>query len=209
MKQFIEFVPVVLFVAVYFTTKDIYLSTAMLMAGIFLQVAYEYFTTGKVEKKTQIIFAIAMLFGGATLLFRNEVFIQWKPTIVNWLFAVALWGSLLFVKTNLLKKMIGEQLSMPDKAWKHLNNGWALGFFIAGVLNLVVAYNFSLDFWVSYKLFGGMGLTIFYMVCTVLYLMKGGYLSEAGDPDASSAAALGPNDTDTAKPAFSKDITDN
>ena len=209
MKQFIEFVPVVLFVAVYFTTKDIYLSTAVLMAGIFLQVAYEYFTTGKVEKKTQIIFAIAMLFGGATLLFRNEVFIQWKPTIVNWLFAVALWGSLVFVKTNLLKKMIGEQLSMPDKAWKHLNNGWALGFFIAGVLNLVVAYNFSLDFWVSYKLFGGMGLTIFYMACTVLYLMKGGYLSEAGDPKAPEATAPGPNDTDTAKPAFSKDVNDN
>ena len=198
MKQFIEFIPVVLFVGVYFTTKDIYLSTGVLMAGIFLQVVYEYFTTGKVEKKTQAIFAIAVIFGGATLIFRNEVFIQWKPTIVNWLFAAALWGSLIIVKTNLLKKMIGEQLDMPDVAWRHLNNGWALGFFIAGVLNLVVAYNFSLDFWVSYKLFGGMGLTIFYMVCTVIYLMKGGYLNEA--------PAVG--EANSAKPAFSKDATD-
>lgn len=207
MKQFIEFIPVVLFVGVYYTTKDIYLSTGVLMAGIFLQVVYEYFTTGKIEKKTQIIFAIAMLFGGATLLFRNEVFIQWKPTIVNWLFAAALWGSLLVLKTNLLKKMIGEQLAMPDQAWKHLNNGWALGFVIAGVLNLVVAYNFSLDFWVSYKLFGGMGLTIFYMACTVLYLMKGGYLSEA--PAVGPATgALAAEDADKAKPAFSKDLPD-
>ncbi len=198
MKQFIEFVPVVLFVGVYFTTKDIYLSTGVLMAGIFLQVAYEYFTTGTVEKKTQAIFAIAMLFGGATLLFRNEVFIQWKPTIVNWLFAAALWGSLVLVKTNLLKKMMGAQLDMPDTAWRHLNHGWALGFFIAGVLRLVVAYNFSLDFWVSYKLFGGMGLTIFYMVCTVVYLIKGGYLAE---PQAA-------NDASNASPAFSKDATD-
>ena len=96
MKQFIEFIPVVLFVGVYYTTKDIYLSTGVLMAGIFLQVAYEYFTTGTVEKKTQAIFAIAMLFGGATLLFRNEVFIQWKPTIVNWLFAAVHSGEALY-----------------------------------------------------------------------------------------------------------------
>ena len=94
--------------------------------------------------------------------------------------------------------MIGEQLQMPDDAWRNLNHGWALGFFVAGVLNLVVAYNFSLDFWVSYKLFGGMGLTIFYMVCTVIYLMKGGYLAES-PPN---------NDTSKINPAFSKDAPD-
>ncbi len=196
MKQFIEFIPVALFVGVYFTTKDIYLSTGVLMAGMLVQVAFEYFTTGTVEKKTLVIFAIAMIFGGATLLFRNEVFIQWKPTIVNWLFAVTLWGSAVLVKTNLLKKMIGQQVKMPDNAWRNLNHGWALGFFIAGALNLVVAYNFSLDFWVSYKLFGGMGLTIFYMVCTMVYLVKGGYLSEPEKTkDASGGAAPFSKDT--------------
>ena len=137
MKQFIEFIPVALFVGVYFTTKDIYLSTGVLMAGMLLQVAYEYFTSGAVEKKTWVIFAIAMIFGGATLLFRNEVFIQWKPTIVNWLFAITLWGSLALVKTNLLKKMMGKQLNMPDIAWRNINHGWALGFFIAGALSII------------------------------------------------------------------------
>jgi intracellular septation protein len=198
MKQFIEFIPVALFVGVYFTTKDIYLSTGVLMAGMLLQVAYEYFTSGTVEKKTWVIFAIAMIFGGATLLFRNEVFIQWKPTIVNWLFAITLWGSLALVKTNLLKKMMGKQLNMPDIAWRNINHGWALGFFIAGALNLVVAYNFSLDFWVTYKLFGGLALTISYMICTMVYLVKGGYLVE------SKTAEDAPKATKT----FSKDAAD-
>ena len=198
MKQFIEFIPVALFVGVYFTTKDIYLSTGVLMAGMLLQVAYEYFTSGTVEKKTWVIFAIAMIFGGATLLFRNEVFIQWKPTIVNWLFAITLWGSLALVKTNLLKKMMGKQLNMPDIAWRNINHGWALGFFIAGALNLVVAYNFSLDFWVTYKLFGGLALTISYMICTMVYLVKGGYLVEL------KTAEDAPKTTKT----FSKDAAD-
>ena len=198
MKQFIEFIPVALFVGVYFTTKDIYLSTGVLMAGMLLQVAYEYFTSGTVEKKTWVIFAIAMIFGGATLLFRNEVFIQWKPTIVNWLFAITLWGSLALVKTNLLKKMMGKQLNMPDIAWRNINHGWALGFFIAGALNLVVAYNFSLDFWVTYKLFGGLALTISYMICTMVYLVKGSYLVEP------KTAEDAPKTTKT----FSKDAAD-
>jgi len=198
MKQFIEFIPVALFVGVYFTTKDIYLSTGVLMAGMLLQVAYEYFTSGTVEKKTWVIFAIAMIFGGATLLFRNEVFIQWKPTIVNWLFAITLWGSLALVKINLLKKMMGKQLNMPDIAWRNINNGWALGFFIAGALNLVVAYNFSLDFWVTYKLFGGLALTISYMICTMVYLVKGGYLVEPKTAE----------DAPKATKTFSKDAAD-
>ena len=198
MKQFIEFIPVALFVGVYFTTKDIYLSTGVLMAGMLLQVAYEYFTSGTVEKKTWGIFAIAMIFGGATLMFRNEVFIQWKPTIVNWLFAITLWGSLALVKTNLLKKMMGKQLNMPDIAWRNINHGWALGFFIAGALNLVVAYNFSLDFWVTYKLFGGLALTISYMICTMVYLVKGGYLVEPKTAE----------DAPKATKTFSKDAAD-
>jgi intracellular septation protein len=178
MKQFVEFLPVALFVVVYFTTRDIYLSTGVLMVGICLQVAYEYIVLRKVDKKTKIIFWVAMLFGGATLVFRNEAFIQWKPTIVNWLFAVGLLSSQVFGKESIIKKMLSEQISLPNHVWRNLTLGWALGFFLAGVLNLIVAYNYDLDFWVTYKLVGGFAITLFYMIVTMIYLVKGGYVVE-------------------------------
>ena len=119
-----------------------------------------------------------MLFGGATLLLRNELFIQWKPTIINWLFAAGLLASQFLGKDNLLKKMLGAQLRLPDSVWLRLNLGWSLGFFIAGALNLVVAFNFSLAFWVSYKLIGGFAITLSYIVLTLIYLSSGGHLQD-------------------------------
>lgn len=178
MRQFIEFVPIALFVVVYFTTKDIYLATALLMAGACVQVGYEYGVDKEVSKRTQMVFAVIILAGSATLILHDETFIKWKPTIVNWLFSVALIGSQLISKDNLLKKMLGEHLALPDLVWRNLNYGWALGFFIAGALNLVVAYNFSTEFWVTYKLVGGICITLFYMIITMTYLYKGGYIEE-------------------------------
>jgi intracellular septation protein len=190
MKQFIEFVPVALFAAVFFYSRDIYLSTMVLMVAIAGQAALEYITTRRIEKKTQVIFWISMLFGGATLLFRNELFIQWKPTIINWLFAGALLSSQFYGKENLLQKMLGAQLQLPGHVWLKLNLGWSLGFFIAGALNLLVAFNFSLEFWVSYKLIGGFAITLGYIIITIAYLAKGGYLqeapAEAAAPESSS-----------------------
>ena len=178
MKQFIEFVPVALFAAVFFFSRDIYLSTLVLMVAIAAQAGLEYLMTRQIEKKTQIIFWISMLFGGATLLLRNELFIQWKPTIINWLFAAGLLASQFLGKDNLLKKMLGTQLRLPDSVWLRLNLGWSLGFFIAGALNLVVAFNFSLAFWVSYKLIGGFAITLSYIVLTLIYLSSGGHLQD-------------------------------
>lgn len=181
MKQFIEFIPVALFVAVYFYTKDPYLATAWLMAALALQVCYEFIRFRKVEQKTKIIFWVAMIFGGATLIFHNQVFIQWKPTIVNWFFAGVLIGTHFLGKENLLKKMLGHQLPLPLKVWVHLNAGWALGFFIAGAVNLIVAYNFSFDFWVTFKLVGGLAITFSYMIITMVYLASNGYLKNPDD----------------------------
>lgn len=185
MKQFVEFIPVVLFVVVYFTTRDIYTSTAVLMVGVCFQVAFEYIRYRKVEKKTKVIFWVAILFGGATLVFRNQEFIQWKPTIVNWMFAIALASSQIFGKENFIKKMLSDQIQLPDHVWRNLSYGWSFGFVIAGALNLLVAYNFDLDFWVTYKLVGGFAITLIYMVITMIYLVKGGYMDEdAAKPEA-------------------------
>jgi intracellular septation protein len=185
MKQIIDLIPVVAFVAVYFTTGDIFISTGVLMVGLAIQLAYEYLVHKQVDKKTKVVFWIAMVFGAATLLFRNEVFIQWKPTVVNWIFAGALIAGHFFGEKNLIEKFLGSQLDLPAKVWRNLNMGWALGFFVAGVLNLVVAFYFSLDVWVTYKLVGGALITTAYVIATIVYLIKGGYLkeeiSEAGE----------------------------
>lgn len=179
MKQFAEFLPIAIFAGVYFYTKDIFLSTAVLMVAMVFQIGYEYISNKFVARQTWFVFGSVVVLGGMTLAFRDEVFIQWKPTLVNWAFCVALLGAEFIAKINLLKKMLGAQIRLPDHVWRNLTFGWSLGFFIAGALNLVVAFNFSMDFWVSYKLIGGFALTLFYMIVTVTYLVKGGYLEDA------------------------------
>ena len=178
MRQFIEFVPVIAFFGVYFVLKDLYVATAVLMGGVCVQVGFEYAQDKAVSKRTQVVFWVAIIAGGATLLLHDELFIKWKPTIVNWLFAAGLIITQFMYTDNLLKKMLGEHLPLPDHVWRNLNYGWALGFFIAGALNLVVAYQFSTDFWVAYKMFGGFGITMTYTLITVIYLVKGGYIKD-------------------------------
>jgi len=185
MKQFAELLPIAIFAAVYFYTRDIFTSTAVLMAAMFIQVGVEYGTTGKVARQTWFIFGSVVVLGGMTLAFRDETFIQWKPTLVNWAFCVALLGSHLLMKVNLLKKMLGEKVKLPEHAWRNLTFGWSLGFFIAGALNLFVAFNFNMDFWVSYKLVGGFALTLVYIAITMAYLVKGGFMED--DPSESKA----------------------
>lgn len=181
MRQFVEFVPIALFVVVYFTTRDIYLATGVLMAGVCVQLGYEYKVDGEVSRRTQMVFWVAILAGSATLIFQDELFIKWKPTIVNWLFCAALLASEFLTRDNLLKKMLGEHLPLPDHVWRNLGFGWSAGFFLAGALNLVVAYLFNTDFWVTYKLVGGFALTLSYMIITMIYLVKGGYIQEEED----------------------------
>ena len=89
-----------------------------------------------------------------------------------------LFGAQRFANTSLFQLLLGKQLSLPREVWFKLGYGWSLGFFIAGALNLIVAYNFSLDFWVAYKLVGGFGLTLTYTVIMMVYLHKLGLLGQ-------------------------------
>jgi intracellular septation protein len=189
MNQLFDFLPIALFVAVFFLS-DIFYATAALMIGVAVQVAAYKLLHKPISRELQITFWVSMLFGGLTLAFRNETFIQWKPTIINWLFCVSLIGSHFIGKHNLLQRLLGHQLSLTEEIWVKLNFGWALGFFIAGALNLWVAYTFSMEIWVSYKLIGGFGITLFYILLTVGYLAHKGFMNdELMAPSAQSTAA--------------------
>jgi intracellular septation protein len=191
MNQLLDFVPVALFVIVFFLS-DIFYATGALMIGVTVQVLVYLALKRPVSRELKITLWASLLFGGLTLAFRNETFIQWKPTIVNWLLAAGLIGSHFFGSKNALQHMLGKQLSLVDEVWVRLNFGWACGFFLAGVFNLVVAYNFSMEFWVSYKLIGGFALTFLYILATVGYLASKGYLQEpVADPAGAVADPAG------------------
>ena len=178
MKQIIEYLPIIIFTITYFYTRDIFSATLLLLIGLFIQVCLEYLLEKKVSKNTKIIFGISLLFGGSTIFFRNEEFLFWRPTVINWIFSVLLLSFEFFSGKNLLKIIIGKAIILPDNVWKKLSHGWSLGFFISGLLNIIIAYNFTLDFWVSYKLFGGFLITLIYLVIMMIYLWRGGYLNK-------------------------------
>jgi len=180
MKQLLDFVPIVLFVAVFFLT-DIYYATTALMLAVTAQVAAYLVLKKPLSRELKLTFWVSIIFGGLTLIFRNELFIQWKPTIVNWGLCGSLIASHFIGQRNLIEHLFGKQLTLVEEVWVKLNFGWAFGFFLAGALNLVVAYNFSMEIWVSYKLIGGFALTFIYILITMAYLAKKGLLTDNTD----------------------------
>ncbi len=188
--QLVEFLPILVFVAVYYAF-DIYYATAALMIAVTTQVAVLWLMKRPISGQTKVTFWLSLVFGGLTLLLHDKTFIQWKPTIVNWAMAGALFGSHFFSKRNLVERMLGNQLSLPASVWSRLNFGWSAGFFIAGALNLYVARNFSEAFWVNYKLVGGVAITLIYVLITLAYLGFSGYLNDAvRDPSKNTGNPL-------------------
>ena len=139
------------------------------------------------EKKQLITFAAIVIFGGMTIYFNNGLFIKWKPTVVNWIFAAILLIGQFVMQTNLIRKMFEAgslHLNMPDRTWTKLNLAWAAFFIFLGALNLWVAFNFSEDFWITFKFTGMLGLNIAFMVAQGIILWP--YLKKAM-ADAQSA----------------------
>jgi len=180
MKQLLDFVPIVLFVVVFFLA-DIYYATAALMLAVTVQVAIYLLLKKRLSRELKLTFWVSIVFGGLTLIFHNQLFIQWKPTIVNWGLCISLLASHFIGQRNLVEHLLGKQLTLVEEVWVKLNFGWAFGFFLAGALNLIVAYNFSMEIWVSYKLIGGFALTFTYILITMAYLARKGMLPDNTD----------------------------
>lgn len=163
MKFLFDIFPVILFFAAY-KFSGIYIATAVAIIATALQIAWVWFRHRKVEKMQWISLALIVVFGGATLLLKDETFIKWKPTVLYWLFAVVLLVSEFAFRRNLIRSMMEKQVTAPDPVWRKLLLGW-IGFFaFMGVLNLYVAYGYPTDTWVSFKLFGGIGLMILFVI---------------------------------------------
>jgi intracellular septation protein len=183
MKQIAEFIPIALFFIVYqldgksvslgdwtYQFDGIYTATGVLMAATVLQVVFTFALTRKFEKRLMWLASAVLVFGGATLFFHNQMFIQWKPTIFNWALALAFGASQFIGDRNLMQRTLGSQLHLPKVIWTRLNLLWTTNFFIVGGLNLYVAYGFSEATWVSYKLYSAIGFTLVLTILTALLI---------------------------------------
>lgn len=184
MQQIAELIPIALFFIVFFmkgTEIDVagfhyeldgmYSATAVLIVATTLQVLLTWLVTRKLEKRLVLLFLVVVITGGLTLILQNKIFIQWKPTLFNWALALAFIGSqFLGSGKSLLQRTMGTQIELPNRIWARLNYLWITYFIIVGALNLVVAYGFSEDFWVSYKLYSAIGFTLILSVITALMI---------------------------------------
>jgi intracellular septation protein len=185
MKIFLDFFPIILFF-VAFKVWGIYVATGVAIVATVAQIAWLRATTGKVEPMQWISLGVIVVFGGATLIAHNDTFIKWKPTVLYWLMGGALLVGQLIFKKNFIKSLMGKQMELPEPAWTTLNWSWATFFAVMGVINLWVAFNFDTDTWVNFKLFGGMGLMLLFVVGQALYLSR--HMKSDGDSQAKSDA---------------------
>lgn len=150
----------------------ILLATAVAIVATFGQVGWLMARGRKVDRMLWISLAIIVVMGGATLLLRDPTFIKWKPTVLYWAFAAVLLGADRLFGRNLIRAMMEQQVSLPDAIWVRLNLSWIGFFLLMGALNLFVAYRFSEDTWVNFKLFGGLGLMLVFVVAQGLMLSR-------------------------------------
>ena len=143
----------------------------MAIAATVVQVSWLKLRGRRVDLMLWASLGIIVVFGGATLLLQDETFIKWKPTVLYWLFGTVLAGGALFGR-NLIRSLLADQMHLPERIWARLNWSWVCFFAFMGVANLYVAFNYSEKIWATFKLFGGMGLMLLFVVVQSLLLAK-------------------------------------
>ena len=171
MKQLFEFIPLIIFFAVY-KLVDIYVATGSLIITTGALLAYNYFKHGKAEKMQVITFLMVFVFGTLTLILQDDAFIKWKVTVIYALFSLALLVSQFIFKKPIIKQMLGKEITLPESVWCQLNIAWSLFFLCLGLLNIYVAFSLSQEVWVNFKVFGLLGATLGFTVLSGLYIYK-------------------------------------
>jgi len=163
------------------------LATVVVIAATLAQVVWLKLRRRKVDTMLWVSLALVVVLGGLTIWFHSETFIKWKPSALYWAMGLAFWLSPLLFNRNLLKVLLGEQLDLPGKVWHRLNFAWIAFFGVMGLLNIWVAYTFTTATWVNFKLFGGLGLMLLFMLAQGLWISR--YLEPAaGKPGSEDAS---------------------
>jgi intracellular septation protein len=197
MKFFFDFFPIVLFFIAYkffgdlppqlieaanalpFVSIDnnepkdaIYFATVVIIISTIFQNIGHWFTYKKLEKMHLISLGILLIFGSMTLGFKDPLFIKWKVSIFNWVFAAVIIGSMYIGEKPLIERMMSHAIEVPQVIWKRINISWGVFFALVGLVNIYVAYTYSEETWVNFKLFGMLGLTLVFMIAQGIYLAK-------------------------------------
>lgn len=171
MKFLFDLLPVIVFFAV-FKVYGIYPATAAAIGATAAQIGWTWLRHRKVDRMLWVSLGVIAVLGGATLMFQNETFIKWKPTVLYWVFAAALLGSDLLLRKNLIRAVMAEQITLPEPVWSRLNLSWVGFFAFMGAANLYVAYSFATETWVNFKVFGSVGLMLVFVLLQALMLAR-------------------------------------
>jgi intracellular septation protein len=169
MKLLLDFFPILLFFGA-FKIWGIFVATTVAIVATLLQLAWMRYSTGRTEPMQWLSLGVIVVFGGATLIAQDETFIKWKPSVLYWAMGGALLVGQVFFRRNWLQSLMKSQMALPDHAWRVMLWSWCGFFAVMGVLNLWVAYHFDTDTWVNFKLFGGMGLMLVFVLAQAMYL---------------------------------------
>jgi len=169
MQILVDFLPIIVFFVTY-KIAGMYVATGAIIVAMAIQILFQWLKNGTVNKMLLISGILVAFFGGITLILRNPIFIQWKPTVVNWLFAAAFLGSRYIGTQTLTERVMGQAIELERVMWRQLNLLWVANFSFLGAANLYVVYNFDEATWVNFKLFGMLGLTLLMVLIQVLWI---------------------------------------
>jgi intracellular septation protein len=167
---------IVLIFFIAFKFYDIYVATCVGIVGTAIQVVVHRIWKGQFDKKQLMVFGIFVLFGGMTLYFHNPIFVKWKPSIVFWIFGITILFSHFMMKQPIMQRLMGNMLEgnahIPLRVWKILNIAWGIFFILLGSVNIFIAYQFSTNVWVNFKLYGILSSLFLFAVAQSIYLAR-------------------------------------
>lgn len=171
MKQFLDFLPLIVFFAFY-KLYDIYAGTLALIVATAVVLIYSWVRYRKVEKMALITFLMVAVFGGLTLFFHNDEFIKWKVTVIYGLFAGALLISQWVMKKPLIQRMLGKELTLPQAVWGASEYRLGAIFILCGLANIYIAFWLPQNIWVNFKVFGLTALTLIFTLLSGVYIYR-------------------------------------
>lgn len=186
MKQFEDFLPLVLFGVAYWLA-DLYVATGALMVSFVLVVGWKRLRGEKVSRTLNLSLIAVLVLGGLTLLLRSSAFIQFKPTLVWWVMGVALGASQFIGRENLMERLLGRHVQLPTNVWRLLNLCWATLFILLGGANILIAMYFSEPTWVAWKLASGFAVVPLLVALTIFWLYRRGHIKDSQGAETSGS----------------------
>jgi len=185
MQLLLDYIPIIAFILAYFY-QDIFFATTVLMAVMPVILLVQWLLTKKLNRIYAASTVLVLVLGGFTIAFRNPTFLYWKPTVLNWAIALVFLGSQWVGEKTIVQRMLGNAAELTADQWIRLNQIWVVFFIFVGGVNLYVAYSFSEEFWVKFKLFGMLGITLVFVIIQSIWLTMTAQKNESAQSDSEA-----------------------